>query len=327
VPGVWQRTKNIFQAKANKVLDRAEDPRETLDLSYEKQLDSLQKVRRSVADVATARKRIELQAAQLQKQADKLQDQAKAALGIGNEQLAREALARRAAIGEQLADLKSQHDQVAQQEESLIATSQRLQAQIEQFRTKKETLKASYTAAEAQTKIGEAVSGISTSMGDAGATMQRAQDKIASMQARAGAMDELLASGALTDLTSPVTDIQAELDKAQAGSQVDREIAALKAQLAAGAPQGALPSPDAAPGTGAPPTAEADVAEADVAEADVADAGAAAADVGSVSGGASGGSGGDVAATREPATIGATGDPSSMEPATADDAATGGTEQ
>ena len=91
----------------------------------------------------------------------------------------------------------------AEQEEKLVATSQRLQAQVEQFRTKKETLKASYTAAEAQTKVGEAVSGISTSMGDAGAAMQRAQDKIAGMQARAGAIDELLASGALTDLDAP----------------------------------------------------------------------------------------------------------------------------
>ena len=257
MPGVWQRTKNIFQAKANKVLDRAEDPRDTLDLSYEKQLDSLQKVRRSVADVATARKRIELQAATIQKQADKLQDQAKAALSIGNEDLAREALARRATLAEQLNELKSQHDQVVQQEDSLVATSQRLQSQIEQFRTKKETLKASYTAAEAQTKVGEAVSGISTSMGDAGAAMQRAQDKIAGMQARAGAMDELLASGALTDLTTPVTDIQAELNKAQAGSQVENELAALKAQLAAGGPVGALPSIGEAGATAAPAATQA----------------------------------------------------------------------
>jgi phage shock protein A len=309
VPGVWQRTKNIFQAKANKVLDRAEDPRETLDLSYEKQLDSLQKVRRSVADVATARKRIELQASQLQKQADKLQDQAKQALGISNEDLAREALSRRAAIGEQLADLKTQHEQVAQQQESLIATQQRLQTQIEQFRTKKETLKASYTAAEAQTKIGEAVSGISTSMGDAGAAMQRAQDKIASMQARAGAMDELLASGALTDLTTPVTDIQAELDKVQAGTQVDRELAALKAQLAAGGPAGALPTAGPGDGTEAPPEVIDEVEEPGT------DSGPAAAggDVAS----------GDGAATIEATTIDAT----TTEPATADDMATGGTEQ
>ena len=242
MPGVWQRTKSIFQAKANKALDRVEDPRETLDLSYEKQLDSLQKVRRSVADVATARKRIELQATQLQKQGDKLQEQAKAALGQGNEDLAREALSRRAALVEQLTDLKTQHDQVSEQENQLVATSQQLQARIEQFRTRKETLKASYTAAEAQTKVGEAVSGISSSMGDAGAAMQRAQDKISSMQARAGAMDELLSSGALTDLSTPVTDIQSQLDKVSSTSQVDTELAALRAELSGPGPAGALSS-------------------------------------------------------------------------------------
>jgi phage shock protein A len=244
VAGTWKRFTAIFQAKANKVLDKHEDPRDTLDLSYEKQLESLTKVRRSVADVATARKRIELQASQLQKQADKLQDQAKAALSQGNEDLAREALSRRAALGEQLSDLKTQHDQVSEQEQKLVETMQHLQAQVEQFRTKKETLKASYTAAEAQTKVGEAVSGISTSMGDAGQAMQRAQDKIASMQARAGAIDELLASGALTDLNQPVDDIQAQLDKVSSTSQVDNELAALKAQLGAAAPANALPAGD-----------------------------------------------------------------------------------
>ncbi|MHB1777381.1 MAG: PspA/IM30 family protein [Acidimicrobiales bacterium] len=238
--GVFKRVSAILQAKTNKVLDKAEDPRETLDLSYEKQLESLQKVRRSVADVATAKKRIELQAGQLQKQADKLQEQAKQAVSLGNEDLAREALTRRSALGEQLADLKAQHDQVSEQEDRLVETSQRLQAQVEQFRTRKETLKATYTAAEAQTKVGEAVSGISTSMGDAGAAMQRAQDKIAGMQARAGAIDELLASGALTDLNQPVDDIQAQLDRVSSTSQVDNELAALKAQLSAAGPAGAL---------------------------------------------------------------------------------------
>jgi phage shock protein A len=238
--GIFSRISTIFQAKTNKVLNRVEDPRDTLDLSYEKQMESLTKVRRSVADVATARKRIELQAAQLQKQADKLQDQAKAALSQGNEDLAREALSRRAAIGEQLSDLETQHAQVTEQQDKLIETSQRLQGQVEQFRTRKETLKASYTAAQAQTQVGEAISGISKSMGDAGGAMQRAQDKIASMQARAGAMDELLASGALNDLDHPVDDIQAQLDKVSAGSQVDSELAALKAELASSAPAAAL---------------------------------------------------------------------------------------
>ena len=232
--GVMKRMSGILQAKTNKLLDKAEDPRESLDLSYQKQLESLQKVRRSVADVTTAKKRIELQATQLQQQADKLQSQAKAALTQGNEDLAREALARRAALAEQLGDLQTQHEQVSAQEQKLIDTAQKLQTQVDAFRTKKETMKATYTAAEAQTKIGEAVSGISESMSDAGMSMQRAQDKIDGMQARAGAMDELLASGALTDLSNPVDDIQAQLNKASTTSTVDAELAALKAEVGTG---------------------------------------------------------------------------------------------
>ena len=121
------------------------------------------------------------------------------------------------------------------QEQKLIDTAQKLQSQVDAFRTKKETMKATYTAAEAQTKIGEAVSGISESMSDAGMSMQRAQDKIDGMQARAGAMDELLASGALTDLTNPVDDIQAQLNQASTTSTVDAELAALKAEVGTGA--------------------------------------------------------------------------------------------
>jgi len=248
---VMKRLSGIVQAKTNKLLDKAEDPRESLDLSYQKQLESLQKVRRSVADVTTAKKRIELQANQLQQSADKLQQQAKAALGQGNEDLAREALARRAALAEQLTDLKTQHDQVAGQEVKLVDTAQRLQSQVDSFRTKKETMKATYTAAEAQTKIGEAVSGISESMSDAGMSMQRAQDKIDGMQARAGAMDELLSSGALTNLTAPVDDIQAELDKVSKTDTVDTELAALKAEIGASGPAGELgaATPAASPET------------------------------------------------------------------------------
>ena len=232
--GVMKRLTSIVQAKANKALDRAEDPRETLDLSYEKQLEQLQQVRRGVADVATARKRLELQAQQLQASASKLQDQARQAIAQNREDLAKEALTRRSSIATQLDQLKVQHDQLVQQEDKLVATTQQLQARVESFRTQKETLKASYTAAQAQTKIGEAVSGISESMSDTGMAMQRAQDKIANMQARAGAVDELLASGALTDLTGSSDPLQAELDKSSQSSQVELELAQLKGQLAPG---------------------------------------------------------------------------------------------
>ncbi len=238
--GVLQRFLNIFRAKTNKVLDRLEDPRDTLDLSYEKQLENIQKMRRSIAEVATAKKRIEIQANQLQQQATKLQEQARMALGQNREDLAREALSRRAAIAAELTDLESQHTQIAAQQDKLVETSERLQAQVAAFRTRKETLKATYSAAQAQTQIGEAVAGISGSMSDAGATMQRAEEKISQMQARAGAIDELLESGALTDLSSSTDDIQAKLNKVSATSQVERELAALKTELAV-APAPVLP--------------------------------------------------------------------------------------
>jgi len=231
-----KRLSGVVQAKANKVLDRVEDPRETLDLSYEKQLEQLQQVRKGVADVATAKKRIELQAQQLQAAASKLQDQARTAVAQNNEDLARQALSRRSAIATQLDGLRTQHEQLAAQQDRLVDTSKQLEARVEAFRTQKETLKASYTAAEAQTKIGEAVSGISESMSDTGLAMQRAQDKIANMQARASAVDELLDSGALTDVTGSSDPIQAELDKASQSSQVDLELAQLKAETGKGAP-------------------------------------------------------------------------------------------
>jgi phage shock protein A len=246
--GIMKRVQTIFQAKANDALNKAEDPRQTLDFSYEQQLENVTKVRRAVADVATARKRVEIQAEQLKSQGDKLAEQAKAALAQGNEPLAREALTRREAIAGQLKDLEVQHASIDEQQQKLEATATKLQSQVEAFRMRKETIKASYTAAEASAHVNEAVSGISESMGDAGAAMQRAQDKVAQMQARSGALDELLASGALTDLTTTNDDIQAQLDKASATSDIDAQLAALKAsgttsELPAGTSNVSNPAP------------------------------------------------------------------------------------
>jgi len=230
--GIAKRITTIFKAKSNAALNKIEDPRQTLDLSYEEQLENLTKVKRAVADVATARKRLEIQAETLKTQGDKLADQAKQAMAQGNEPLAREALTRREAIATQLKDLDVQHQQVAEQQEKLEATATKLTTEVEAFRTKKETIKATYMWAEASAHIAESVSGISTSMADSGAALQRAQDKVADMQARSGALDELLASGALTDLTAtPTDDIQAQLDAAS-GSSIDAQLAALRAQVA-----------------------------------------------------------------------------------------------
>lgn len=240
---LMRRLSAVFRAKANKALDKAEDPRETLDYSYERQLELLQQVRRGVADVATSRKRVELQMQQLAQSGAKLDAQARQALSQGREDLAREALARKAALGAEVQSLQAQHQQLQQEEAKLTDSSQRLQAKVEAFRTRKETVKATYTAAEAQAKIGEAVSGISEEMGDVGLAMNRAEDKVAQMQARAGAVDELMASGALDDASQPADDIQAELDKASSGGQVDLELARLKGELAAGQAPKSLDAP------------------------------------------------------------------------------------
>jgi len=252
-----KRLKMIFSAKANKALDRAEDPRETLDYSYERQLEMLQKVRRGVADVATSRKRLELQQAQLQGQSDKLENQSRQALAAGREDLAREALTRRSGVQQQQQDLAAQHAALQAEEEKLTLASQRLQAKVDAFRTRKETIKATYTAAEAQTKIGEAFSGISEEMGDVGLAIQRAEDKTQSMQARAGAIDELLASGALDDPTGTAKDdITVELERMSSQSDVELELARLKGEIGGGKAPDAI---EASPAAGAP--AEATPAE------------------------------------------------------------------
>jgi phage shock protein A len=254
---VARRIAMLFRIKANKALDRAEDPREVLDYSYQRQVEMLVKVRRGVADVATSRKRLELQSGQLQASADKLTAQAQQALSIGREDLAREALSRKQAALSQVADLQAQRDALAGEEAKLTLAAQRLQAKVEAFRTRKETIKATYTAAEAQTRIGEAVSGISEEMSDVGLAMQRAEDKTAQMQSRAAAIDELLASGALDDASAPTgrDDIQAALDTQLAASGVDAELDRMKRQL--GAPdRAAIESEPAAKAIAGPRTGQ-----------------------------------------------------------------------
>jgi phage shock protein A len=241
---LFQRAHDILAAKANKTLDAAEQPDEMLDLSYEQMLDHLTKVRQALVTVAASRKQIELQEQQLQHSADHLQEQAKAALGLGRDDLAREALQRKAAAQAQIDSMESQHQQLSEEEEKLEQTLAALQERVNQFRTQKETLKAQYTAANAEASVNESVAGISSTLDDSGAALQRAQDKIANMQARAGALDELLQSGVLEDVGGDTDDIQKELDEAGSAADVDRELAALKAQIGPAGSTPELPAAD-----------------------------------------------------------------------------------
>ncbi len=228
---LFQRAHDIVAAKANKALDAAENPNEMLDYSYDQMLDHITQVRRALVDITASKKQLELQEQQLQHSVDHLNDQAKAALAQGREDLAREALSRKAAAQQQIDGLEPQRQQLDQEEQKMEQTLNALQQRVNTFRSQKEVMKAQYTAASAMTSVNEEASGISKSLNDSGAALQRAQDKIANMQARADATDELLQSGVLEDVGGGTDDIQRELDEASASSDVDKQLAALKAEI------------------------------------------------------------------------------------------------
>jgi len=223
------RVRTIFRAKTSKALDRLEDPRETLDDSYDQQVKLLQHVRQAVAEVATAKKRIELQGQEMGARYQRLGAQAAEALAQGREDLARAALERRAMIEGQVAALQQQFAALDRQTAQLQERERRLTDQVAAFRIEKETIKATYTASEAQVRANEAVSGISATIEDVGSSLDRARDRVAQMQARAAATDELLSSGALTDVTAaPDADIERQLAAVAAQAEIDRQLEAIR---------------------------------------------------------------------------------------------------
>ncbi|MCL5962017.1 MAG: PspA/IM30 family protein [Chloroflexi bacterium] len=235
--GIMSRLSTIISAKMTQFLDKAEDPRETLDYSYEKQLQLLQNVKRGIVDVVTAKRRIELQAAKLRENVDKLDIQARHALAAGREDLARMALERKQAALLQLQGLDSQVADLEKEQERLTTAESRLSMKVEAFRTHKETIKAQYSAAEAQVKIGEAATGISEEMADVGMAIQRAEDKTEKLRARASAIDELVQAGTLEDYTGKVDTVDRELAKITTAHSVDNELEMMKRQLGTSRPK------------------------------------------------------------------------------------------
>ncbi len=230
--GLIERTSIMIKSKINKILGKFEDPRETLDYSYEKQVELLQNVKRGVAEVTTSKKRLEFQKLKLEENVKKLDDQAREAVKAGREDLARIALERKTNSQAEIVSLTQQIDDVKNQQDKLIATEKRLSAKIESFRSTKETIKAQYSAAEAQVKITESVSGISEEMSDVGMAVQRAKDKTEDMKARSSALDELVEAGTLQDVTGgSQDDIDRELSKIKSKSDVDTQLEALKKEM------------------------------------------------------------------------------------------------
>jgi phage shock protein A len=269
MPGLTGRMSTIVKAKVSKVLDRAEDPAETLDYSYTKQLELLQNVKKGIADVVTSKKRLQLQEAQMQQQVVKLDTQARQALAANREDLARLALERKQGVQTELQGLDSQIAELEDQQQKLTDSEAAMRAKLEAFRTKKEVIKAQYSAAEAQVRISEAATGVGEQMADVGMAMQRALDKTENMKARASAVGELEAAGTFEDLTQigpGKDDIDRQLESIGAGGAVDDEVSKLKAELggppapaALGAGDAVAPAADAAPAE--PPAAAAAPAE------------------------------------------------------------------
>jgi phage shock protein A len=235
----------VIKAKINKLLDRAEDPAETLEYSYQKQMELLQNVKKGIADVVTSKKRLQLQQQKLEQQVVKLDTQARQALSQQREDLARTALERKQFAQTELQSLDQQVAELENQQAQLIEKEQRLRTKLEQFRTKKEVIKAQYSAAEAQVKISEAATGVGEEMADVGLAMQRALDKTEDMRARASAMDELEASGAFADnlqIGDGTDEIDRQLGELTSQSAVDDDLARMKTELGqgGGAPHGAL---------------------------------------------------------------------------------------
>lgn len=229
--GILSRMGLIVKTKASKLLDRYEDPREVLDYSYEKQLELIREVRKGIAQVATSKKRLEIQKRKLEAQMEKLDVQARKAVEMGKEELARIALERKIALRSQISQLDGEIATLTAEQQKLEQTHAKLAQKIEFFRARKEVLKARYSAAEAKSEVVESLSGISEEMADVGLALERAEEKTEQMGARAEALDELIESGVLDDLSAPRDDIDSKLEELSASAELERELERLKSEV------------------------------------------------------------------------------------------------
>jgi phage shock protein A len=199
---VWRRFVSFFGVKANAAMDRLEDPRETLEVAYRKQLAAVQEARRGVADVLTSEKRLEMEAESLRVTSERHTIAAKRALAEGDEATARRALEREAFVNVQSERLVGEVAQIRAQRKMLESLAERMQERAESFRTEKLALGARYTAARAATQAGENATGLSSGMEDVAAMVERAQEKARDAQARAAALMQLSDARATTDVGS-----------------------------------------------------------------------------------------------------------------------------
>ncbi len=231
--GLVKRMSSLVKQKVNKLLDMFEDPKEALDYSYQKQLEMLTKLRQNVAEVVAAKKRLEMQKVKLKDNIYRLEEQARSALEMGREDLARLASERKNVNIQQLLDVEKQLKEMEKEQLRLEELTKRLSVKVEQFKLQKEVIKAKYTAAEAEVKIKESVTGISEEIVDVGYAIQSAEEKTERMKSKALALDELIDTGVLTDYTTNKDMIEKELEDAMIKSSVEKELERLKMEVSA----------------------------------------------------------------------------------------------
>ncbi|HYY39743.1 MAG TPA: PspA/IM30 family protein [Nitrososphaera sp.] len=224
------RISTVISQKVSTLLDKFENPQEALDYSYVKQLEMLNKLRRSLAEIMTSRKRLEMQKSRLWDNIRLLDEQARKALESGREDLARLALERKNANLIQTQSLDKQIAEMKEEEGKMEEAEKRMSVKVEEFKGRKEIIKAQYSAAEAQVKIKESVTGISEEMTDVGMAMQKAEEKTERMRAKSQALDDMINSGVLTDYTSNKDEIERELEKVTVQNSVEEELAKLKSE-------------------------------------------------------------------------------------------------
>jgi phage shock protein A len=217
--GLWRRLVDLFGSKANAALDRVEDPRETLEVAYRKEVAALQDARRGVADVLTSEKRLELEASALRGTSERATAAAADAARAGDDDAARRALEREAFAEQQRERMLEEAAAIRAQRLALEAMTERLQQRVERFRTEKLALGARYTVAKATVRAGESVSGLSDEMADVARIVEHARDASRDAQARAAALVEL--SGVSASTTSVRVD----------DARIVARLAALKAEI------------------------------------------------------------------------------------------------
>ena len=233
--GLMSRISTVVKAKINRLVDDAENPAENLDYAYEKQREMLQNVKRGIVEMVTTKRRLQLQADKIKASIVNVENQARQAMAAGREDLARMALQRKQTALIELEGLDEQIAQLEMEQEKLTRAEQRLTAKVEAFRSRKEIIKAQYSAAQAQVRIGSALSGISEEMGDVQLAVERAEDKTQNLRAKAGAINELAESGVLDDQLAPGGGdaLSRELSQLTAEQNVEDELAALRTSLPA----------------------------------------------------------------------------------------------